>query len=191
MLPSPKWFAMREVPEVPVDYGLLILRAAIGLVLLVHGVKHARGRTKTTAWFGTIGFRRPGLQWLTSSITEIGVGTLLVAGAVTSLAAAGTIGIMVVAFVAVHRAAGFWITARPDEGWEYVFVIGASSLALAIAGPGSVSVDDAVGLADVLDGWVGLGIAALGVLAALVQVALFYRPREGKVDDAFLDSETN
>lgn len=160
-------------------------------MLLAHGVKHARGRTKTTAWFGSIGFRQPGLQWFASSATEVGVGVLLIVGALTSLAAAGTIAIMVVAFVAVHRAAGFWITARPDEGWEYVFVIAASSLALAIAGPGSVSVDEAIGLADVLDGWIGLGLAAVGVVAALGQLAIFYRPVNawgGEVDDASLDT---
>lgn len=181
----------------PFDYGLLVLRVAIGLVLLAHGIKHARGRDKTTAWFAGIGFRQPGLQWFAVTATEIGVGVLLVAGALTSLAAAGTIAMMTVAFMSVHRYAGFWITARPDEGWEYVVTIAAAALALAIAGPGSVSVDGQLDLADPLDGWVGLGIAALGVLAAFVQLAIFYRPGETAlnapvgIDDASPELETN
>lgn len=164
----------------PTDIALLIVRVAVGLVLLAHGIKHARGREKTSGWFGSIGFRQPSMQWFASSVTEIGVGLLLVVGALTSFAAAGLIAIMVVAFISVHRYAGFWITARPDEGWEYVFVIAAAGLALAIGGPGSVSVDAGLGIADSLDGWVGFGIAGLGVLAALGQVAMFYRPSEAE-----------
>ena len=154
----------------PIDIALLILRVALGLVFVAHGVKHARGREKTSNWFGSIGFRQPQMQWFASSATEIGVGVLLVAGALTSFAAAGMIAIMVVAFFSVHRYAGFWVTARPDGGWEYVFVIAAAGFALAIAGAGEVSIDDAVGIADDLDGWIGFGIAVLGVLAALGQL---------------------
>lgn len=160
----------------PTDYALLIIRVAIGLVLLAHGIKHARGREKTTAWFGSIGFRQPELQWFASSATEIGVGVLLIIGGATPFAAAGAVAIMVVAYFSVHRYAGFWVTARPDEGWEYVFVIAAAGFAVAVGGPGSVSIDSWLGIADDLDGWVGLGIAALGVLAALGQLAIFYRP---------------
>ncbi len=42
-----------------IDVGLLIIRVAVGLILLAHGVKHARGREKTSNWFGSIGFRQP------------------------------------------------------------------------------------------------------------------------------------
>ena len=162
----------------PTDVALLIIRVVVGLVLLAHGIKHVRGRAKTTAWFDSIGFRQPAMQWFASSASEIGVGLLLVIGALTSLAAAGLIAIMVVAFISVHRYAGFWITARPDEGWEYVFVIAAAGFAVAVGGPGSISVDSAIGIADNLDGWVGFGIAVLGVLAGIGQAAVFYRPGE-------------
>jgi putative oxidoreductase len=160
----------------PTDYALLIIRLAVGLIFLAHGVKHARGREKTTAWFGSIGFKQPSLQWLASSATEIGVGLLLLVGFLTPFAAAGAVAVMTVAYISVHRYAGFWITARPDEGWEYVFVLGAASFAIAVGGPGSVSIDSALDIADGLDGWIGLAIAALGVLAALGQAAMFYRP---------------
>jgi putative oxidoreductase len=100
------------------DVAALGLRLVLGVVMVTHGIKHARGREKTSRWFGAIGFKSPQLQWLASTATEIGVGVMLIVGLGTSLAVAGLIGIMTVAFVSVHRSVGFWITARPDEGYE-------------------------------------------------------------------------
>lgn len=161
-----------------VDWAMAVLRGVAGVIMLAHGIKHARGRLKTSNWFGIIGFRMPSLQWFASTATEIGVGAMLIVGFGTSLAAAGLVAVMVVAFWTVHRAAGFWITARPDEGWEYVLVLGSVGLALAIAGPGALSLDAAVGLEEVLDGWVGAAIVGGGIAAAAVQMAVFFRPRE-------------
>lgn len=167
----------------PSDFAMLIVRLVLGVVMLAHGIKHARGRTKTSRWFGSIGFKMPELQWLASTATEIGVGVLLIAGAGTSVAAAGLIGVMTVAFVSVHRKAGFWITARPDEGYEYVMVLSVAALALAMVGPGSVSVDDALGIADQLDGWVGLALGAGGIAVALLQLGVFFRPGDVQSND--------
>ena len=157
---------------------MLVLRVVAGGVLLAHGIKHARGRAKTSAWFGSIGFRAPDLQWLASTVSEIGIGGLLIVGLGTTFAAAGLIAVMAVAFWTVHRAAGFWVTARPDEGWEYVLILSTVGLAIAIGGPGEMSIDAAIGIADSLDGWVGAAIAFGGVLAAAAQIATFFRPRE-------------
>jgi putative oxidoreductase len=160
----------------PYDIASLILRLVLGGIMLAQGVKHARGRTKTSNWFGSIGFKSPDMQWFASTVTEIGVGVLLIAGLFTTLAAAGVIGILTVAFVSVHRAAGFWVTARPDEGWEYILTLSAVAAALAIAGPGGISVDAAIGLEPLLDGWIGGGAVVFGVLAAGAQLAFFFRP---------------
>ena len=158
------------------DVASLILRFALGSVFLAHGIKHARGRQKTTNWFGSLGFRQPGFQWLASTATEIGVGVLLLAGALTTLAAAGIIGVMFVAYWTVHRHAGYWVTARPDEGWEYVFTLSLAALALAILGPGTISIDDPMGVADAMNEWTGARVALLGVPVAALQLAAFYRP---------------
>lgn len=160
----------------PSDIAALVLRLTLGGIMLAHGVKHARGRTKTSNWFGSIGFKSPDLQWFASTATEIGVGVLLIVGFIATLAAAGVIGIMTVAFVSVHRAAGFWVTARPDEGWEYILTLSAVATAIAIAGPGSISVDAALGLDTLLDGWIGVGAVLFGFLAAGLQLATFFRP---------------
>ena len=145
--------------------------------MLAHGVKHARGRAKTSKWFGSIGFKSPDLQWFASTATEIGVGVLLIVGLVTTLAAAGVIGVMVVAFVSVHKTAGFWVTARPDEGWEYILSLSSIATALAVGGPGDVSVDAAIDLVPLLDGWIGGGAVVFGVLAASLQLVVFFRPK--------------
>ena len=70
------------------------------------------------------------------------------------------------------------MTARPDEGWEYVLVLGTVGLAIAIAGPGAFSIDAAIGVDGVLDGWAGAAFVAVGVAAAAAQMAVFFRPRE-------------
>ena len=161
------------------DAALLVLRIALGVVLLAHGVKHVRNREKTMKWTASIGFSAPAVQWFFMSFAEIAVGLSLLLGALTAFGAAGLIALMAVAFWTVHRRAGFWITARPDEGWEYVFVLSAGALALAMLGPGEWAVDHALGIADALDGWVGALIAAGGLGAAVVQLAVFFRPRGG------------
>ncbi|MCL1593737.1 MAG: DoxX family protein [Actinomycetia bacterium] len=163
------------------DFVSLLLRFALGGVMLAHGVKHARGKEKTSRWFGSIGFKSATMQWFASTATEIGVGVLLISGFLTTAAAAGVIGVMTVAFFSVHRSVGFWITARPDEGWEYVMVLTAVAAALAIAGPGQASIDDLISvgettLALTLDGWVGAAGVAAGFAAGLLQMAVFFRP---------------
>ena len=161
-----------------IDWAMMVLRGVAGVVLLAHGIKHAKGRAKTATWFGSIGFRSPDLQWFASTATEVGVGVLLIIGFGTSFGAAGLVAVMVVAFWTVHRAAGFWVTARPDEGWEYVLVLGSVGLAIAIAGPGPFSIDAVLGIDDVLNGWAGAAVVGGGVLAAAAQIAVFFRPRE-------------
>ena len=160
----------------PVNAGLLLLRIAIGVIFIAHGVKHARGREKTTNWFASMGFRNAPFQWFMSTATAIGVGVLMVAGLLTSPAAAGIAGIMFVAYLTVHRKAGFEITARPDEGWEDVFILTVAALAVAMIGPGEWSIDHGIDLADKLDGWVGLLLVGGGLVTAAGQVAAFFRP---------------
>lgn len=170
----------------PVSTALLILRVALGGVFLAHGIKHALGRAKTTRWFASLGFRAPGMQWLSMTVFEIGAALLAIAGLLTGLAAMAFVAMMFVAYVVNHRAAGFWITAFMKdgvdvEGYEYVLTLALASAALAIAGPGEFSVDwgievDGVALAHLLDGWVGALLAGGGVAAAVGQLVTFWRP---------------
>ena len=158
-----------------VDWALLVLRLGTGLVILAHGINHAKGRRRTTAWFDSIVFRNPELQWFASTASEIGVGVLLVVGLLTGPAAAGLIAVMAVAFWAVHRKNGFFIF-RPGEGWEYVGSLAVNGVVLALAGPGTASVDHAIGIDDAFSGGGGALLIIGAVVAAATQLVLFYRP---------------
>ncbi|MDG1463946.1 MAG: DoxX family protein [Acidimicrobiales bacterium] len=159
------------------NLALLILRVVVGLTLAAHGWNKFTGGGKipgTGRWFDSIGMRPGRLNAYLAASTELGAGLLLAVGFLHSLAAAGVIGVMTVAGWTSHRSNGFFII---KEGWEYVFVLAAMSLVTAILGPGSWSVDDALGIADDLDGMTGLWIALLvGVGGGVVQMLTFYRP---------------
>jgi putative oxidoreductase len=151
----------------------LLLRGAIGGTLIAHGIKHARSLAGTAGWFGSIGFRQPRVQAVSSAVVEVGAGGALVLGLATPVATAAGIGTMAVAARSVHLRNGFFITA---EGWEYVTNLAVASAVLAATGPGRWSVDRAVGWDRRLTGDRALlASAALGVSAATAQLAAFYR----------------
>jgi putative oxidoreductase len=161
------------------NLGALLLRLILAVVMFAHGYNHVFNGGKlpgVARWFASLGFRAPRLQAALASYTELGVAPLLVLGLLTPLAAAGVVGTMFVAFVANHRKNGFFIF-RPGEGYEYVVTLIVAALALGALGGGEWSVDDALDLADDLDGWAGLAFAAGagGGLGAAV-LALFWRP---------------
>lgn len=169
----------------PVDIATLGLRLWLAVVMVAHGVNHARSIEGTTGWFESVGFRRAGLQARASAAGEVAIGVGLALGLLTSLAAAGLVATMLVAFWSIHRFAGFFVFHRPDEGWEYVATLAVAAAALAMIGPGGLSLDAALGLADTLDGWTGGLIALAGLLAGAIQLALFWRrPAEDDSDES-------
>lgn len=159
------------------NLAMLILRVGIGLTFAAHGYGKIfqGGRIPGTAgWFDSMGMKPGKLHAWMAALTEIGAGLLLALGLFTPLAAAGMIGVMVVAGWTVHRHNGFMIV---REGWEYTFVLAVVAAAVAILGPMEWSIDSALGIDDNWDGYVGLAIGAGGgVLAGLTQLLLFYRP---------------
>lgn len=169
------------------NLAMLGLRIGIGIVFLAHGIKHLRGREKTTRWFASIGFKQAGMQWLVMTATEIGAGVLLIVGLLNSLAAAAVVGTMAVAYWSVHRKAGFFITAFMKEGidvegWEYVFTLAFTAAALAVAGPGDWSLDYQLGIDHDLDAWVGVMLVVGSLLLSVGQLAVFYRPERESAD---------
>lgn len=158
--------------------GLAILRAAVGIIMLAHGVNHIwrGGKIQGTAgWFASLGMK-PGIlhAWL-ASLTELGAGTLLILGLLTPIAAAGVVGTMTVAFVTNHRGNGFFIF-RPGEGWEYVGSLICSGLALGATGPGKWSLDNLAGF-DWVSGLESFALtAAVGLGGAALLLVVFWRP---------------
>lgn len=163
------------------DIAMLILRVWLGVVMLAHGVNHARSQEGTARWFETKGFKSPQLNARLSALSEIAIGLGLIVGLLTSVAAAALAATMLLAFWSVHRFVGFFVFHRPDEGYEYVATLAVAALVIAIVGPGSVSIDSAIGIDTNLDGFVGAGIIALGLLAGVGQAAMFWRkpPAQG------------
>lgn len=161
----------------PIDLGLLIIRSWVGLVIVLHGVNHARRLNGTANWFESIGFRSARLQAINSAVVEIGAGSLLILGLGTALAAAGIFATMFVAFWTVHRTNGFFIF-RPGEGYEYVVTLGLVALGIAITGPGAASIDAAFDIADVLDGGIGALIVGGGLIGALALLTIYWKPEE-------------
>lgn len=160
------------------NLALLVLRVATGAVFLAHGANHIAGGGKiagTARWFDSLGMR-PGIvhAWLASA-TEVAAGAALVAGLCTPLAAAGVVGVMVVAWITAHRGNGFFIF-RPGQGWEYVMMLTMCGVALGGLGAGGWSVDHALGIFDP-PGPAGLALAVGGGGGgAAVLLATSWRP---------------
>lgn len=167
-----------------IDTVSLILRLWAGLVMLAHGVNHARSQEGTARWFQRVGFRSPVLNARLSAGNEVAIGLALLGGLLTSIAAAGLAATMLVAFWAIHRFAGFFVFHRPDEGYEYVATLAVVALAITILGPGAVSIDAALGIDETLSGATGALIFALGLLAGAAQLAVFWRKPSGNDGDA-------
>lgn len=161
-----------------VDAGLLVLRLCLGLFLVVHGYNKifgASGLSGTAAWFSSIGFKWPALQARLAAATEIGAGLMFAVGLITPFAAAGIIGIMLVAIVVAHWKIGFFVF-HPGQGWEYCATIALGALAVGMIGPGSWSIDHVIDFSPA--GWNPLLLTAIvGVASACIQLAIAYRPR--------------
>ncbi|MFE4956069.1 DoxX family protein [Streptomyces sp. NPDC056653] len=152
------------------DLGLLVMRAGLGVMLLIHGANKMLGPgglTGTARWFESVGLRPGWLHARLAAAFEIGSGLLMAVGFLFPAAGAGFVGLMLVAGLTDHRGKGFFVF---KGGWEYVSLVGLMSAALVAVGPGAWSVDRANGWH--LEGlaWAGCAVvvgavAGLGLLA--------------------------
>ena len=126
------------------DAGLLLLRVALGSIMVAHGAQ------KLFGWFGGHGLSgtgsglesmglRPGRVYaVVNGFAEFGGGALLVVGLLTPLGAAAVAGVMFVAIATVHWRNGFFNT---RGGYEFNLLIVAAAIGLAFTGPGEISID--------------------------------------------------
>ena len=165
--------------DTAINLVLLVFRLTAAAVMLAHGINHIFGGGKiagTGRWFESLGMKPGRLHAWMASVTEVGAGALLVLGLLTPLAAAGIIGVMLVAWITNHRGNGFFIF-RPGEGWEYVMTLTVVGLVLATLGPGDWSIDHVISLDEHYVGGTGLLIGALaGGGGAALLLAAFWRP---------------
>jgi len=131
------------------DWGAMIARVALGLVILPHGLQ------KTVGLFGGYGFEATmgyftgtmglpsALAFLIILIESAGAAGLVV-GALGRVAAVGVGAVMVGAIATVHWTNGFfmnWTGTQAGEGFEYHLLALALVAIVVRAGSGAISVD--------------------------------------------------
>ena len=155
------------------DIGVLLLRVVIGLFFAGHGAQKlfgwfdGHGLEGTGGFFDNLGYRPGKVFAVVAGSSELIGGALLVLGLLTPWAAAAIIGVMLNAAVSVHAKNGPWIT---NGGWEYTAILATSAAAIAFIGPGSVSLDSALGVYENGAG-AGLTAIAVGVVVGLMTTA--------------------
>ncbi len=153
------------------DFGLLIVRLALGPMIIAHGYNKmfgAGGLAGTTRWVEGLGLRPARVHAVLASTLEMGTGALVIAGFLMPAASAALVGLMAVAAVTDHKGKGYFMF---RNGCEYVVLVAMVAVGVASTGPGAWSLDHALGLG--LAGiWWALAAGVLGLAAAGLLVAV-------------------
>lgn len=124
-------------------YAALLLRLALGVMLLAHGFTKLLVFTPsgTAHYFSSIGFA----GWLAYPIIafEIGAGALLIAG-VFSRWVATAVAVELLVASTVHFGNG-WAFTNPNGGWEYPVFLAITAAALALIGDGAFALKNSPG----------------------------------------------
>lgn len=123
--------------------GLLLLRVVAGAVFAAHGGQKIFEYTipGTIGSFAGMGIPLPEITAPLVAFLEMIGGILLIAGLLTRVVGVLLAVDMAVALVTVHLPAGLWVG---EGGYEFVAVLGAAALALALTGAGRYSLDRAL-----------------------------------------------
>ena len=116
------------------DYAALILRIALGVMFIAHGLLKVMVFTLpgTVGFFESVGF--PGWTAYAVAFAEIGGGILLVAGVAVRAVSLSLLPILIGALF-VHFSAG-WVFTNPNGGWEYPAFLAVAAVVQALLGPG-------------------------------------------------------
>lgn len=131
------------------DVEVLILRGTVGGLLAGHGAQKLFGAFGGPGLKGTAGMMQalnlqPADQWaMGAALSEFGGGVLTALGLLNPLGPIGVISAMAMATGTVHWGKPIWVT---QGGAELPVTNIAAVLALAIAGPGKYSLDNAFGI---------------------------------------------
>ena len=123
------------------DFGLLVLRLAVGGVAIAHGLQHVFGMFGGPGIHGFArfleagGYQHPTVLAWTGGVTELAAGALLVLGLCTAAGAAGVFGVLA-NVVLLKWKLGFFA-----PGYEFELTLALAALALLFTGPGRVALD--------------------------------------------------
>ncbi len=124
-------------------YGPVVLRLVVGAVFVAHGAQKlfgiwgGAGLAGTASFFSQIGLAPAFPLAVFVAAVEFAGGALLIAGALTFIAALVLSADMAVAIWKVHLANGFFLPA----GTEFALTLIGALVALMLTGPGALSVD--------------------------------------------------
>ena len=120
-------------------WGVLPLRAVVGLVFAVHGAQKlfGFGLAGTAGFLGSLGIPLPTVAAAAVIAVELLGGLALIIGAGTRIVAAALAADMLVAMLTVHVQGGFFV----PGGIEFVLTLFGACLALVGLGAGPWSVD--------------------------------------------------
>ena len=157
------------------DAGLLLARLTLGVLMAAHGSQKlfgwfgGYGLEGTGGFFEGLGFRPGRLFAAAAAVSEVGGGVLIALGLLHPFAAALVVAVMVVAAVSVHWPHGLFAM---SNGIELPLLYGAFAGALALTGPGAISLDAALGLTSLWTPALTWSVLAIGVIGGVANLAL-------------------
>ena len=172
------------------DVGLLALRLGVGGTLAVHGAQKLFGSfggggiEGTAGFFESAGFTPGKVNAVAAGLGEFGGGLGLALGLATPAAGGAAAGTMVVAG-SLHAPNGFFNT---GGGYELPAILGLASAAIALTGPGRLSVDAVLGHA-LNKHW--MRAAALGAVLPAAGVVIARRRRAQAAAAAAAPADTS
>jgi putative oxidoreductase len=131
------------------DVEVLILRGVVGGLMAGHGAQKLFGAFEGPGLRGTAGMMgalglQPAEHWAkAAALGEFGGGALTALGLANPLGEIGIVSSMAMATGTAHWGKPVWVT---QGGAELPIINSAAALALAIAGPGQLSLDNALGI---------------------------------------------
>ena len=124
---------MRRFLPLNIDHGLLVLRLALAVILLHHGIPKLLNFGGTVSGFESMHVPAPALSAAFATLAEALGGILILLGVAVDVAGLLVVVDMLGAIITVQLPKGF-------GGWEHEFAILTMALTLALAGAGAYSV---------------------------------------------------
>lgn len=127
-----------------ISVGILLMRLVIGIAFIGHGAQKlfgwfgGYGPKGTGGWMESIGIKPGVTMAVLAGLMELVGGFMFAAGLLTPVAAVLIVATMLGAIIKVHAPNGFWST---SNGIEFPLTVLVVAAAIALTGPGSISLD--------------------------------------------------